>query len=119
MLNSVKKFLTKKIKDINKKTLAVAYSGGIDSQTALHIIYKLKKELKFNLIIIHINYNLRGEESKKDELFARNIAKKYNLNIYIKEIKEGSYNKKIFKKKREKIDINFLKNFIKKIFSII
>ena len=84
MFSSVKKFLTKNIKDINKKTFAVAYSGGIDSQTALHIIYKLKKELGFNLIIIHINYNLRGEESKEDELFAINIAKKYNLNIYIK-----------------------------------
>ena len=77
MLNEIKKFLVENIKDLNKKTLAVAYSGGIDSKTALDITYKLKKELGFNLIIVHINYNLRGEESKEDELFARNIAKKY------------------------------------------
>lgn len=114
MLNSVKKFLTKNIKDINKKTLAVAYSGGIDSQTALHIIYKLKKELGFNLIIIHINYNLRGEESKKDELFARNIAKKYNLNIYIKEIKEGSYNKKNIQNEARKDRYNFFEELYNK-----
>ena len=114
MFNSVKKFLTKNIKDINKKTFAVAYSGGIDSQTALHIIYKLKKELGFNLIIIHINYNLRGEESKKDELFARNIAKKYNLNIYIKEIKEGSYNKKNIQNEAREDRYNFFEELYKK-----
>lgn len=114
MLDSVKKFLTKNIKDINKKTFAVAYSGGIDSQTALHIIYKLKKELGFNLIIIHINYNLRGEESKKDELFARNIAKKYNLNIYIKEIKEGSYNKKNIQNEARKDRYEFFEELFSK-----
>ena len=114
MLDSVKKFLTKNIKDLNKKTFAVAYSGGIDSQTALHIIYKLKKELGFNLIIIHINYNLRGEESKKDELFARNIAKKYNLNIYIKEIKEGSYNKKNIQNEARKDRYEFFEELYKK-----
>ena len=114
MFSSVKKFLTKNIKDINKKTLAVAYSGGIDSQTALHIIYKLKKELGFNLIIIHINYNLRGEESKKDELFARNIAKKYNLNIYIKEIKEGSYNKKNIQNEAREDRYNFFEELFSK-----
>lgn len=114
MFSSVKKFLTKNIKDINKKTLAVAYSGGIDSQTALHIIYKLKKELKFNLIIIHINYNLRGEESKKDELFAKNIAKKYNLNIYIKEIKEGSYNKKNIQNEAREDRYNFFEELYNK-----
>lgn len=114
MFNSVKKFLTKNIKYINKKTLAVAYSGGIDSQTALHIIYKLKKELGFNLIIIHINYNLRGEESKKDELFARNIAKKYNLNIYIKEIKEGSYNKKNIQNEAREDRYNFFEELFSK-----
>ena len=114
MLNEIKKFLVENIKDLNKKTLAVAYSGGIDSQTALHIIYKLKKELGFNLIIVHINYNLRGSESKEDESFARNIAKKYNLKIYIKEIKEGSYNKKNIQNEARKDRYNFFEELYKK-----
>ncbi len=114
MLNEIKNFLVENVKDLNKKTLAVAYSGGIDSQTALHIIYKLKKELKFNLIIIHINYNLRGEESKKDELFAKNIAEKYNLKICIKEIKEGSYNKKNIQNEARKDRYEFFEELYKK-----
>ena len=114
MLNEIKKFLVENVKDLNKKTLAVAYSGGIDSQTALHIIYKLKKELGFNLIIVHINYNLRGSESKEDESFARNIAKKYNLKIYIKEIKEGSYNKKNIQNEARKDRYNCFEELYKK-----
>lgn len=114
MLNEIKNFLVENIKDLNKKTLAVAYSGGIDSQTALNIIYKLKKELGFNLIIIHLNYNLRGEESKEDELFARNIAKKYNLNIYIKEIKEGSYDKKNIQNEARKDRYKFFEELYNK-----
>ena len=114
MLNEIKNFLVESIKDLNKKTLAVAYSGGIDSQTALNIIYKLKKELGFNLIIIHLNYNLRGEESKEDELFARNIAKKYNLNIYIKEIKEGSYDKKNIQNEARKDRYDFFEELYNK-----
>ena len=114
MLNEIKNFLVENVKDLNKKTLAVAYSGGIDSQTALHIIYTLKKELGFNLIIVHINYNLRGAESKEDESFARNIAKKYNLKIYIKEIKEGSYNKKNIQNEARKDRYNFFEELYKK-----
>ena len=114
MLNEIKNFLVENIKDLNKKTLAVAYSGGIDSQTALNIIYKLKKELGFNIIIVHLNYNLRGEESKEDELFARNIAKKYNLNIYIKEIKEGSYDKKNIQNEARKDRYEFFEELYNK-----
>ena len=114
MLNEIKNFLVENVKDLNKKTLAVAYSGGIDSQTALHIIYKLKKEIGFNLIIVHINYNLRGSESKEDESFARNIAKKYNLKIYIKEIKEGSYNKKNIQNEARKDRYEFFEELYKK-----
>ncbi|AOS95165.1 cell cycle protein MesJ [Brachyspira hyodysenteriae] len=94
MLKETYNFLISNIDDIKNKTLAVAYSGGIDSQVLLNIAYRLKDELSFNLIIIHVNYNLRGEDSTNDELFARDMAKKYNIEIYVKEIKPNSYNGK-------------------------
>ncbi|TKZ35049.1 tRNA lysidine(34) synthetase TilS, partial [Brachyspira catarrhinii] len=65
-------------------------------------------------LIIHINYNLRGEESKEDESFARNIAKKYDLNIYIKEIKEGSYNKKNIQNEARKDRYKFFEELYNK-----
>ncbi|MEI0529847.1 tRNA lysidine(34) synthetase TilS [Brachyspira intermedia] len=94
MLKETYNFLLSNIEDIKNKTLAVAYSGGIDSQVLLNIAYRLKDELSFNLIIIHVNYNLRGEDSTNDELFARDMAKKYNIEIYVKEIAPNSYNGK-------------------------
>lgn len=114
MLNKIKKFLIENIKDLNKKTLAVAYSGGIDSQVMFHIAYKLKEEIKFNLVIIHLNYNLRGEESKKDESFAVSIAKKYDLNIYIKEIEKGNYYKKNIQDEARKDRYNFFEELYNK-----
>ena len=108
MLKEVEQFLLEAIKENeenNKKninvsdkkeklTFAVAYSGGIDSQVLLNIAYKLKDKLNYNLIAIHVNYNLRGEESIGDEMFARDTAKNYNIDIYVKQIEKGSYNNK-------------------------
>ncbi|ADG71897.1 tRNA lysidine(34) synthetase TilS [Brachyspira murdochii] len=91
MIKETSQFLLSNIDDIKNKTLAVAYSGGIDSQVMLNIAYRLKDDLSFNLIIIHVNYNLRGEDSTNDELFAREMAKKYNIDIYVKEIPQNSY----------------------------
>ncbi|MBW5395135.1 tRNA lysidine(34) synthetase TilS [Brachyspira hampsonii] len=94
MMEETSQFLLSNIDDIKNKTLAAAYSGGIDSQVMLNIAYRLKEKLSFNLIIIHVNYNLRGEDSTNDELFAREMAKKYNIDIYVKEIPPNSYNGK-------------------------
>ncbi|MEI0605052.1 tRNA lysidine(34) synthetase TilS [Brachyspira alvinipulli] len=94
MLKETEEFLIHYIDNIKGKTLAVAYSGGIDSQVMLHLAYKLKEKLSFNLIIMHVNYNLRGEDSTNDELFARSMAEKYNIKIYIKEIQPNSYDGK-------------------------
>ena len=91
MIKETSQFLLSNIDNIKNKTLAVAYSGGIDSQVMLNIAYRLKDELSFNLIIIHVNYNLRGEDSTNDELFARDMAKKYNIDICVKEIPPNSY----------------------------
>ena len=114
MLKETYNFLLSNIEDIKNKTLAVAYSGGIDSQVLLNIAYRLKDELSFNLIIIHVNYNLRGEDSTNDELFARDIAKKYNIEIYVKEIAPNSYNGKNIQLEARNDRYNFFKELYNK-----
>ena len=49
--------------------VAVAISGGADSVALLLILNKLKRELDFSLCAIHINHNLRGDESDGDQKF--------------------------------------------------
>lgn len=128
MLKEVEQFLLETIKEDeenNKKninvsdkekkiTFAVAYSGGIDSQVLLNIAYKLKDKLNYNLIAIHVNYNLRGEESIGDEMFARDTAKNYNIDIYVKHIEKGSYNNKNTQLEARKDRYSFFKELYNK-----
>ncbi|HAU40290.1 MAG: tRNA(Ile)-lysidine synthetase, tRNA(Ile)-lysidine synthase [Candidatus Peregrinibacteria bacterium GW2011_GWF2_43_17] len=60
----------------------LAFSGGPDS------IYLLQKLLAKGEkpILAHLNHNLRGQESDADELFCKQIAKKYNLVIETEKI---------------------------------
>lgn len=60
--------------------LLLAVSGGIDSVA----LCELCKQSKFNFIIAHCNFQLRGEESERDEIFVNELARKYNVPILIK-----------------------------------
>ena len=77
MLNSVKKFISDN--NLNNKTILLGLSGGIDSSVLFDILSEIKD---INLIVIHLNHNWRGFESKKDEEFAYNLAKSKNIPFY-------------------------------------
>lgn len=78
-------------KNLDNKTFAVAYSGGVDSSVLLDVMIKLKSMFNFNLVLVHINYNLRGEDSILDMVLAKDKAKIYGIPIYIKEIELSSF----------------------------
>lgn len=69
--------------------LCVACSGGLDSTVLLEALV----QLGFEPLILHINYQLRGEESEKDEALVRALAQKYKLEIEVvrcpKELTKG------------------------------
>ena len=48
-----------------------ALSGGKDSMALLHVLLELKEELQITLSAAHVNHNLRGEESLRDENFVK------------------------------------------------
>jgi tRNA(Ile)-lysidine synthase len=60
------------------ETFVIAVSGGADSVSLAIALNDLKKRKKLNLrfVIAHFNHDLRGEESEKDALFAKNLAEK-------------------------------------------
>jgi tRNA(Ile)-lysidine synthase len=57
----------------NKILLGV--SGGIDSICMFHLF----QQLEFQISIAHCNFQLRGEESNKDEIFVKQLANNYNI----------------------------------------
>ena len=59
--------------------IVIGLSGGADSVCLTHILWCLKEELNISLIAVHLNHNIRGEEAKRDELFAKDFAKKLDI----------------------------------------
>lgn len=66
------------LKQNNKVICAV--SGGIDSVVLLHILNRYG----LDCIVAHCNFQLRGEESDRDEDFVRNLAKEYGYKSEIR-----------------------------------
>jgi len=64
----------------SKDKLLLAVSGGVDSV----VMCELCKQAGFDFAIAHCNFQLRGEESKRDEQYVRYLAKKYNVEIFVK-----------------------------------
>ncbi|MES1215679.1 MAG: tRNA lysidine(34) synthetase TilS [Bacteroidota bacterium] len=70
-----------------KDKLLVAVSGGVDSV----VLCELCKQAAYDFIIVHCNFQLRGEESERDEIFVRSLAKKYAVEILVKKFKTEQY----------------------------
>lgn len=62
--------------------LIVGVSGGIDSMALCHIL----KALGYHFSMAHVNYNLRGQESLRDEEFVKQQAKKMGVALFVKNI---------------------------------
>ncbi|MBQ7907457.1 MAG: tRNA lysidine(34) synthetase TilS [Clostridia bacterium] len=56
-------------------SVIVGFSGGADSSALVHY---LKSRTK-NLLCVHINHMIRGEEAIRDEFFCKNICKEYGV----------------------------------------
>jgi tRNA(Ile)-lysidine synthase len=72
--------------------LVVGVSGGSDSVALLSL---LKENLRWpteRLMVAHVNYGLRGKDSQKDEIFVRELSRKWGLSFRVlrARFKEGT-----------------------------
>ena len=70
-----------------KDKLLLAVSGGVDSV----VLCELCKQAEFDFTIAHCNFQLRGEESERDEKFVRNLGDKYGVEVLVKKFDTEKY----------------------------
>ena len=68
-----------------KDKIVVGVSGGPDSMCLLHVLIMLKNELKFDLVVAHINHMIRKEADSETE-FVKDFCKKNAIECFVKRV---------------------------------
>jgi tRNA(Ile)-lysidine synthase len=67
MLTKFQHHIEQNFPQLKDKKLLLAVSGGVDSMVLLDLFYKLR----FDICVVHCNFQLRGKESDADEMLVR------------------------------------------------
>lgn len=54
-------------------------SGGADSICLLFVLLELKKKIPFELVVVHVNHGLRGEEADGDEAYVKELCREHGI----------------------------------------
>lgn len=66
--------------------IIIGISGGIDSVLTLYLIKKLTADYNLTTLAVHINYNLRENESQENEEFVRQLCRKWGVPLVVKNV---------------------------------
>ena len=70
---------------LEQAKILLAFSSGLDSRVLANLLYSAKIEFQ----IAHVNYQLRGDDSELDAVFARDCAAQYNVPFHYLEAPIG------------------------------
>ena len=80
LLKEFKQYIQKENLFQAKDRLLLAVSGGVDSV----VLCELCKKSGYDFEIAHCNFQLRGDDSNRDEKFVKELAQKYNVPFHVK-----------------------------------
>lgn len=79
MLEKVKRF-AKKWEMLSKEDkVIVGVSGGADSICLVLMLLELQKEIGFDMVAVHVNHGIRGEEADADEAYVKEFCKEHGI----------------------------------------
>ena len=87
MIKKIAHFIASNNLLVKEKKYLIALSGGADSVCLLLVLDKLG----YNIEAVHCNFNLRGDESSRDEQFCIELCKKRNIKIHLAHFDTNSY----------------------------
>ncbi|CAK1231842.1 tRNA lysidine(34) synthetase TilS [Fructobacillus evanidus] len=81
----MKKTIAQTIKEKEwPQKVVVAVSGGLDSMTLLDSLHRFRPDI--DLVVAHVNYQLRGAASDGDEAFVKNQCQDRQIPCYVKKV---------------------------------
>ncbi len=98
--------------------LIIAVSGGPDSMALFTLLARLRAKHGFTLHVAHVNYELRGRDSKQDELLVEKMCEETNIPLSVfypkekpkknieAELRDIRY--ALFEKLRKELDFDFI-----------
>lgn len=86
-LQSFKNYIKQHALFTTKSKVLLAVSGGKDSVLMAHLF----KQSGYNFGIAHCNFNLRGDEAKRDEDFVSALAKKLDVPLHVTRFETKKY----------------------------
>ncbi len=81
-MSNIFQHINSKWSKLSEKTIFLACSGGVDSMTLLSILHKAKWKVE----VLHVNYQLRGEDSEEDMNLVIENCKKLSIPFHLKRI---------------------------------
>lgn len=83
MLDKIKAYV-RKWNMLEKNDIVIAgVSGGADSICLLFVLLELAESIDFEIIAVHVNHGLRGEDALRDERYVQKICEKYSVKLEI------------------------------------
>ena len=65
------------------ESYCLGFSGGRDSTALLKVLCDLRKKLKFSLTALHVNHELRSNESEVDRNYCEKICKEWEVDFVL------------------------------------
>lgn len=81
MLEKIRKYIDSNGLLSENDRLLVGLSGGADSVCLLTVL----QELGYDVVCVHCNFHLRGDESQRDEAFARSLCERKGVRLIVKD----------------------------------
>ncbi|MBO5474105.1 MAG: tRNA lysidine(34) synthetase TilS [Lachnospiraceae bacterium] len=86
----VRRFIEKYHMIAEGDLVAAAVSGGADSVCLLHLLWRLKQEVPYRLVAVHVNHLMRPDASE-DAAYVKELCGQMDLPYFLKEVDMCGY----------------------------